>query len=329
VETTASSELAYRGGNFINGEERPSLAGGTFFSYDPLTGRPWGQFALADRDDVDLALRSGQAAFDGEWQRMSPATRGRALIRWGELILEHKDRLASLDSAQNGKLLSEVRAQARSARDCLFFFGGLVDKIQGAVIPLETSSVLNYTLYEPLGVVATIVPWNGPIFLTIMSVSPALAAGNSVLIKPSEVSSASAVELAKLAIEAGMPAGAVNVVTGDRTTGEAVVEHPFVRKIIFTGGDAAGRAIAARAGERLIGVTLELGGKSPNIVFADAPFEKAVAGILGGIFAGAGQGCIAGSRIYIQNSFYEEFLGRLIERCAAIRLAARSNPGRR
>jgi aldehyde dehydrogenase (NAD+) len=180
--------------------------------------------------------------------------------------------------------------------------------------------VLNYTVPEPLGVVAAIVPWNSPTFLTIMTVAPALAAGNTIVIKPSEVTSASAIELAQLAEQAGIPAGVINVVTGGRAAGEALVDHPLVAKISFTGSDMAGRAIAARAGQRLVGCTLELGGKSPNIVFDDADPDQVEAGVLSGIFAAAGQTCVAGSRAFFQEKIYDKIVERLVNRANAIRL---------
>jgi aldehyde dehydrogenase (NAD+) len=241
-------------------------------------------------------------------------------MAWGEKIAANADNIARIESTQNGKLLAEMRAQANVIRDWLYYFGGLADKIEGRVIPLERQSVLNYTLREPLGVVAVIVPWNSPTFLTLMSAAPALAAGNTIVIKPSEVTSASAFELVRLAEEAGIPVGVINVVTGLREAGEALVDHEGVAKIAFTGSEGGGRAIAARAGARLASCTLELGGKSPNIVFADAPVDNAVAGILAGIFAAAGQTCVAGSRAYVHESIYDEVLDRLHQRARTIKL---------
>jgi acyl-CoA reductase-like NAD-dependent aldehyde dehydrogenase len=205
-------------------------------------------------------------------------------------------------------------------RDFLYYFGGLADKIEGRVIPLDRTSVLNYTLREPLGVVGVIVPWNSPTFLTIMSVCPALAAGNTLVLKPSEVTSGSAFELARLAEEAGIPPGVINVVTGGREAGEALVEHEGIAKISFTGSELGGRAIAAKAGSRLAGVTLELGGKSANIVFGDADLARAEAGVLAGIFAAAGQTCVAGSRAFVHESIYEQLRERLVKRARAIKL---------
>ncbi len=306
-------------GNFIAGEEiKP--ASRRFTSYNPTTGKVWGSFADSTASEVGQAVDSAHAAFKGPWGALSPTRRGRLLMAWGAKIAAEADRIAALETGQNGKLFAEMRAQLRVAEDWLVYFGGLADKVEGSVIPLDRTSVLNYTLREPYGVIAIIVPWNSPTFLTVMGVAPALAAGNTVVIKPSEVTSASAIELARLAVEVGIPPGVVNVVTGLREAGEALVGHPKVRKINFTGGDRGGRAIASAAGQRLISSVLELGGKSPNIVFADADLDRAEAGVLAGIFAAAGQTCVAGSRAYIQRPVYDEMVERLRRRAAAIRI---------
>jgi aldehyde dehydrogenase (NAD+) len=306
--------------NHIEGQPRRGDAGRTFNAVNPTTGRPWGTLGESGPSDVDAAVRAAARALQGAWGALSPTRRGRLMMAWGEKIAGQAEAIARLESTQNGKLLGEMLAQARVVRDWLYYFGGLADKIEGRVIPLERRSVLNYTLREPLGVVAVIVPWNSPTFLTMMSCAPALAAGNTIVLKPSEVTSASAFELARLAEEAGFPPGVINVVTGARDAGEALVDHPMVAKICFTGSDGAGRAIAARAGARLVSCTLELGGKSPNIVFEDAPIDNAVAGLLSGIFAAAGQTCIAGSRAYVHESIHDQVLERLVARARAIRL---------
>ena len=306
--------------NHIAGERVASAEGRRFTSINPTTGAAWAEFAESSRADVDRAVRAAAAAFEGPWGKLSPTRRGRLLMAWGDRIAEEAEAIATLETQQNGKLLAEMRTQARAVKDWLYYFGGLADKIEGRVIPLERASVLNYTLREPLGVIGVIVPWNSPTFLTIMSVSPALAAGNTVVIKPSEVTSASAFELVRLAEAAGFPPGVVNVVTGAREAGEALVEHEGVAKIAFTGSEAGGRAIAAKCGARLAGCTLELGGKSPNIVFGDANLDQAEAGVLAGIFAAAGQTCVAGSRAFIHESVYDEMRARLVKRARAIRL---------
>src|SRR6185312_14116755 len=306
--------------NHIAGERTPPADGRRFASINPTTGKTWGEFAQSGRADIDRAVRAARAAFEGPWARLSPTRRGRLLMGWGDRIADHAEEIVAIETQQNGKLVAEMRAQAKAVKDFLYYFGGLADKVEGRVIPLERASVLNYTLREPLGVVGVIVPWNSPTFLTIMNVAPALAAGNTVVIKPSEVTSASAFELARLAEEAGFPPGVVNVVTGAREAGEALVEHPGVAKISFTGSEAGGKAIAARCGARLASCTLELGGKSPNIVFDDANLDQAEAGVLAGIFAAAGQTCVAGSRAYIQQPIYDAFVDRIVRRAQQITL---------
>lgn len=306
--------------NHVSGRAVAPVAGRRFTSINPTTGEEWATFADSDADDVDRAARAAAEALEGPWGRLSPTRRGRLLMAWGERIAGAAETIARLESAQNGKLLAEMRAQANIVKEWLYYYGGLADKIEGRVVPLDRQSVLNYTLREPLGVIGVIVPWNSPTFLTIMSCAPALAAGNTLVLKPSEVTSASAFELVRLAEEAGIPPGVLNVVTGARATGEALVDHPLIAKICFTGSDAAGRAIAARAGARLASCTLELGGKSPNIVFGDARVDNAVVGLLSGIFAAAGQTCIAGSRAFVHRSLYDEVAERLVERARAIKL---------
>src|ERR1700744_4391191 len=313
-------EAAPRYTNFVNGQEKKGRDEATFESVNPTTGKLFGQFIESSAGDIDYAVKAAQAAFDGPWRALSPTRRGRLLMRWGDLIAENAERIATMETQQNGKLIAEMRLQARLVKDWLYYFGGLADKVEGRVIPLDRTSVLNYTVYEPLGVVAAIAPWNSPTFLTVRTIAPALAAGNTVVIKPSEITSASAIELARLAVQAGLPPGVVNVVTGGRVAGEALVDHPDVAKISFTGSDAAGRAIAARAGQRLAGCTLELGGKSANIVFDDASLDQAEAGVLAGIFAAAGQTCVAGSRAFFQRGIYDRLVARLVERARNIKL---------
>ena len=306
--------------NHIAGKRIPASDGRTFESINPTTGKVWGRFAESSRADVDAAVNAASAAFEGPWGKLSPTRKGRLLMGWGDLIADNAEAIASLETQQNGKLIAEMRTQAKAVKEWLYYYGGLADKIEGRVIPVERASVLNYTLREPLGVIGVIVPWNSPTFLTIMSVAPALAAGNTIVLKPSEVTSASAFELARLAEEAGFPPGVMNVVTGGRAAGEALVDHERVAKISFTGSEGGGKAIASKAGARLAGVTLELGGKSPNIVFADANLDMAEAGVLAGIFAAAGQTCVAGSRAFIHESIYDEFRERLVSRAKTIRL---------
>ncbi len=307
-------------GNVYDGEQVPSVDGRTFVSSNPTTGREWARFPVSTAVDVDRAVSSAHRAFVGPWAALTPTERGRRLARWGELITAAADEIGSLESVQNGKVVAEMRLQVSTARDWLGYYGGLADKIEGAVVPLTSPDVLNYTLREPLGVIAVILPWNSPTFMTMMAAAPALAAGNTVVIKPSEVTSASASVLARLALDADIPPGVVNVVTGLRETGEALIDHPHVKKVSFIGSVPAGRAIGAQAGGRLITSTLELGGKSPHIVFEDADVDLAESGLMAGIFAAAGQTCIAGSRAYVHTSLYDEVVDRLVKRAADIRI---------
>ncbi len=312
--------------NFVAGRPAVSRSDATFTSVNPTTGADWGVFADSSAEDVDAAVRSARDAFDGAWARLTPTERGRRLTAWGQLISANAERLSRLESVQNGKVVGELHAQVVAADGWLNYYAGLADKIQGAVIPVGQTSVLNYTLREPLGVVAVILPWNSPTFHTVMAIAPALAAGNTVVIKPSEVTSASALVLAELAIEAGLPPGVVNVVTGLRDTGEALIDHPLIAKISFIGSVGAGRAVGARAGARLVTSTLELGGKSPNIVFGDADLDLAEEGLIAGIFAAAGQTCIAGSRAYIHESVYDRLVERVVRRAQQIRVGDPLDP---
>lgn len=316
-------EIRYQ--HWIGGAEIASASGATFVTENPTTGRVWGEFALGKSVDVDAAVAAARQGF-GAWRTISPTRRGRLMMRWGDKILEHAERLGRIESLQNGKLANELVLQARIVPDWLYYYGGLADKVEGRLIPLDRASVLNYTVREPLGVVGVIMPWNSPLFLAMMAIAPALAAGNTVVVKPSEVTPASIIEAAKLAEEAGIPKGVINVVTGDRESAEALVNHPDVAKIAFTGGVEAGRAVAVSAARRLAHVTLELGGKSANIVFADADLRQAEAGLLAGIFAAAGQTCVAGSRALVHRSIHDRMLEMLAKLAAQIRIGDPLDP---
>ena len=306
-------------GHWIDGRDQAASDGRTFPSYNPTTGDVWGRFALGDKSDVAGAVAAAKRAF-AKWRAISPTRRGRLLMRWADLIHENAEKIGRIETSQNGKLLNEMVLQARIVPDWLYYYGGLADKIEGKVIPLDRTSVLNYTLREPLGVVGVIMPWNSPLFLATMAVAPALAAGNTVVIKPSEVTPASMVEAARLAEKVGIPPGVINVVTGDRAAGEALIDHPDVAKVAFTGGVEAGRAVGTRAAARFAHFTLELGGKSANIVFPDADLRQAEAGLLAGIFAAAGQTCVAGSRALVHRKLRDDLLEVLSKRAAGIRI---------
>lgn len=306
---------------FVGGEARRASQNKRFESVNPTVGETWALVAEASPEDVDEAVREAHATFVGsEWRALSASDRGLLLFRLADAIEADAERIGSLETRDNGKLFREMLIQLQLVPKWIRYFAGMADKLEGTTIPLDRQSILNYTVPEPLGVVAIITPWNSPVFLTMMSAAPALAAGNTVVIKPSEVTSASMLAVAEIAHEVGFPAGAFNVITGLRDTGKALVKHPLVKKVALTGGLEAGRAAGHAAMERFAPATLELGGKSANIVFADANLEAAQAGVLAGIFAAAGQTCVAGSRAFIHESVYDEVTTQLIERAGEIRI---------
>jgi (Z)-2-((N-methylformamido)methylene)-5-hydroxybutyrolactone dehydrogenase len=293
----------------------------TFESYNPFTGKPWARIPRCRADDVDKAVRAAHKAFrSGPWRTMTPSARGRLLVRLADLIAANADRLAALETRDNGKLITEMSAQVRYIPEWFRYFGGLADKIEGAVLPIDKPGMFAFTRREPLGVVAAIAPWNSPLLLLTWKLAPLLAAGNTVVIKPSEHASASTLAFAELFAEAGFPPGVANTVTGmPNEAGVPLVSHPLVAKIAFTGGEAGGVAVYKAAAEGLKTVTLELGGKSANIVFADADIESAVNGAISGIFAATGQTCIAGSRLLVQRRVHD----RIVEGLVSVARSAR------
>jgi len=299
---------------YVGGEWIAPSSGEWFESYNPFTGEAWALIPRGNAQDADHAVRTAHAAFtDGPWPQMTASQRGALLRKLGDLIAANAQGLAELEVLDNGKLIAEMRAQLNYAPQWYYYFGGLADKIEGAVIPLDKKGYFNFTRYEPLGVVAAITPWNSPLLLTAWKLAPALAAGNTVVLKPSEFTSVSTLEFARLVEEAGFPAGVVNVVTGyGKEVGMPLVEHPLTRKIAFTGSDATGRIINEAAARGFKKVGLELGGKSPNIVFEDANLEDAVNGAVSGIFAATGQTCIAGSRLLLHESVHDAFVEKLL-----------------
>ncbi|MGE3371480.1 MAG: aldehyde dehydrogenase [Rhizobiaceae bacterium] len=297
------------------GGRRVSPASGEYFdTSNPYTGEVWAKVARGTAADVDAAVAAARSALDGEWSKLTASQRGRLLVRFSELTEENAERLAKIEVRDNGKLLTEMAGQTRYLAQWYRYYGGLADKIEGAVIPTDKANVLNFTRYEPLGVVAMITPWNSPLLLLTWKLAAALAGGNVAVIKPSEFTSASTLEFAELFKQAGFPDGVVNVVTGfGAEAGAPLVAHRDVAKIAFTGSDIAGQKIYETAARDIKPVTLELGGKSPNIVFEDADLEAAVMGVISGIFAATGQTCIAGSRLLVQRSIHDRFMQRLLE----------------
>jgi len=307
---------------FIDGQWRDPVAGRWFETANPYTGEVWAEIPRADAADVELAVAAAHQAFStGPWPALSASQRGRLVRRFGEVLEQHAAELATIEARDNGKLYAETLNQARYLCEWFQFYGGLADKIEGSVPAMDKPDVLNYTRHEPLGVCACITPWNSPLLLLAWKAAPALAAGNTLVIKPSEFTSASTLEFARLSLEAGLPPGVVNVVTGfGDEVGVPLVRHRKVRKVAFTGGESSGRSVNVTAAADFKRVTLELGGKSANIVFDDANLDQAVNGAISGIFAASGQTCIAGSRLLLQDSIHDEFLERLLAIGKRIRL---------
>ena len=298
---------------YINGRwEKPS-SGAYFESDNPYNGEIWAKIARGNAKDVDFAVKAARNAFEDHWEPMKPTERGKILVRLAELIEREATRLGEIEVKDNGKLFAEMGAQTKYLAEWYRYFGGLADKVEGSVIPIDKPGMLNYTKYEPFGVVGLITPWNSPLLLLAWKLAPALAAGNTAVIKPSEFTSASTLEFMNLVEEAGFPSGVINCVTGfGLEVGQPLVDHKDVSKIAFTGSDISGQKIYESAAKKIMPVTLELGGKSPNIVFDDADMDAAVMGVISGIFAATGQTCIAGSRLLLHEDIHDDFVSKLV-----------------
>lgn len=304
----------------INGAWSEPDSGKWFETRNPYSGEAWGEIPHAAESDVERAVDAASKAFD-IWRKWTPTARGKCLVRLAEIIEDEALALAETEVRDNGKLLAEMAGQVTYLAEWYRYFGGLADKIEGAVLPSDKADIFNFTRYEPLGVVGMITPWNSPLLLLSWKLAAALAAGNTAVIKPSEFTSASTLEFVDLFARAGFPAGVVNVVTGfGQDTGAAIVSHPKVAKVAFTGSDFGGQKVYESAARSIKHVSLELGGKSPNIVFEDADLEAAVMGVISGIFAASGQSCIAGSRLLLQRSIHDRFVDRLVEVASQARL---------
>ncbi len=298
---------------FVGGEFRSASSKATLATFEPWTAKPWARIPHGTREDAEAAVEAAHAALRGPWGQLSASARGAMMRKLADLLAQNVDHLARTEVRDNGKLLAEMRGQMMYLPDVYQYFAGLADKVEGTVPPIGRPGNFAYTRVEPVGVVVAITPWNSPLLLAASKIAPALAAGCTVVHKPSEHSSASALEFAKLVQEAGFPAGVFNVVTGlGHDVGDALVRHPKVARISFTGGTETGRAINQLAAARLIRCDLELGGKSPNIVFDDADLDAAANGVIAGIFAASGQSCLAGSRLLVQASIHDSFVERLV-----------------
>jgi (Z)-2-((N-methylformamido)methylene)-5-hydroxybutyrolactone dehydrogenase len=300
--------------HYINGAYVDPVGKEWLDTHDPFQGEVWARIPRGTTADADLAVRSAARAMrQGPWASMAPSERGKLMRKLGDLVAQNAERLASIEVRDNGKLLAEMASQLRYHSEWWWYYGGLADKIEGAVVPIDKSDMFAFTRHEPIGVVVALTAWNSPLMFVAMKCCPALAAGCTVVVKPSEFASASTLEFAALTREAGFPDGVFNVVTGyGGEIGNALVEHQDVAKITFTGSDVTGAKIYQTAARSMKRVTLELGGKSPNIVFEDCDIDSAVAGAVSGIFAANGQTCIAGSRLLVQNSIKKDFIERLL-----------------
>ena len=299
----------------INNEWRDAASGKTMDVVNPATEEIIATVASADRSDVDAAVAAARAALNGPWGQMSARERGRLVSRMADRLMERADEIARLETLHNGKPIFESRQiEIPAAAECLEYFAGWADKVMGETIPVK-GNYLTYTLREPLGVVAAIVPWNFPLLLAAWKVAPALATGNVVILKPASQTPLTALALGEIAVEVGLPPGVLNVITGPgATVGQAIVEHPGIDKIAFTGDTSTGKGIMRAAADTLKKITLELGGKSPNIVLADADLDAALRGATTGIFYGKGEVCAAGSRLLVAASIKDQFMEKLAAR---------------
>lgn len=305
----------------IGGNWRDASDHGTYRDYNPATGAAIADVADATREDVNAAVGAARHAFDGKWPTMAASRRAKIIYKLAALISERSAELALCEVRDNGKALSTAKGELGAIVDCFEFYAGAATKNYGETLPPPLPTYLANTVREPVGVVGAIVPWNFPLLLASWKVAPALAAGCTIVLKPSSVTPLTAIELGKIALEAGVPEGVLNVVTGaTREIGAWLVEHPEVDKIAFTGSTATGRIVAASAAQTLKRVTLELGGKSPALVFDDADVEAAVAGALYGVYYNAGQCCEARSRILVQDAIYDRFVGSFIDKAKQLRL---------
>ncbi|MET3595570.1 MULTISPECIES: aldehyde dehydrogenase [Mesorhizobium] len=312
--------------NFIDGRfDEPSA---TFDSVDPSTGAPWAKMPAASEADVDRAVKAAHRALrSGPWRTMTASARGKLLVRLGDLVAANAGRLAELETRDTGKIIRETHAQIAYVGDYYRYYGGLADKHEGAHVPIDKADLDVTIRREPIGVVAAVVPWNSQLFLSAVKLGPALAAGCTVVLKASEDGPAPLLAFAELVHEAGFPAGTVNILTGfGQDCGRRLTSHPLVSRVAFTGGPATARAIVRNTAENLAYTTLELGGKSPVVVFADADLDSAANAVVAGIFAATGQSCVAGSRLLIERPVRQEFLDRLKRKAEAIRIGDPQDP---
>ncbi|ACM39093.1 MULTISPECIES: aldehyde dehydrogenase [Rhizobium/Agrobacterium group] len=307
----------YIDGTFSDGEAR-------FESLDPATGEVWADMPEAREADVDRAVETAHAAlYDGPWAKMTATQRGKLIYRLADLIAANAQRLAELETRDTGKIIRETSSQIAYVADYYRYYAGLADKIEGSTLPIDKPDMDVWLRREPVGVVAMVIPWNSQLFLSAVKIGPALAAGCTMVVKASEDGPAPMLEFARLVHEAGFPPGVINIITGfGPSCGAALTRHPRVAHVAFTGGPEAARHVVRNSAENLASTSLELGGKSPFIVFADADLESAANAQVSGIFAATGQSCVAGSRLIVDRSVKDEFLARLKTKAEAIRIGS-------
>lgn len=293
-----------------------------FESIDPSTGKPWATVPEATAADVDRAVRAAERAmYEGPWSSTSPTDRGKCLRQLGDLLAEKSEDLGRVETRDTGKMFTETQWQAKYIAEFFYFFAGAADKVSGKTLPIDKPDIFVFTDREPIGVVAAVVPWNSQLFLSAVKIGPALAAGNAIVLKASEHGSASMLEFGKLIKEAGIPNGVVNIITGHGDPcGKALTSHPLVARVSFTGGSVSAAQVIRNTSENFAEISLELGGKSPLIVFEDADLESAINGSVAGIFAAAGQSCVAGSRLYLHESIADKFLNRMVEIARSVKI---------
>ena len=312
---------------FIGGEWVESESKKTFETLNPENNKPWAKVPEANAKDVDKAVKAAQKAFEGEWSKLLPRDRAKFLRAIGQKLRDNANLLGEIETIDTGKLFRETNKQANYIAEYYDYYAGLADKVEGTVLPIDKPNVQAITTRIPIGVIAAIVPWNSQMFLTATKLAPALATGNTIVIKCSELAPAVMFEFAKLIEETGIPKGVVNVITGfGEPCGKALTTHDLVEKIAFTGGPDTAKHIIKNSAENLSEVSLELGGKSPVAVFNDAHQENAINGITAGIFGASGQSCIAGSRLYLQDKIYDEFLDKLTKRANKIKIGTPMDP---
>jgi len=304
----------------INGRWVESSDKKSFDSINPSTGTVWSTIPEATQQDVEQAVESAQNAFEsGPWPKMTPTERGECLRNLGTLLSENSELLGKIESIDTGKMLKETRWQAKYISQFFNFFAGCADKVHGETLPIDKPDLFVFTTREPLGVIAAIVPWNSQLFLVAVKIGPALAAGNTIVLKASEHASAAMLEFGKLIDQAGIPPGVVNIITGHGDPcGKVLTSHPKIARISFTGGPKAAREVVVNSANNFAEVSLELGGKSPFIVFNDANLESAANASIAGIFGATGQSCVAGSRLYLHDDIADEFLGKIVQQANKI-----------